>query len=138
VRYLSCNLGTIAALLLLLSRPSAAQSVHEVRLEVDAEKEVYRFDPARVTARAGDILKFRTVSGAPHSIVFEGRGLTEQAHEALNGAMGRRVGDLSSPLLTQNGSEYRVVVPNVQPGSYEFYCLPHRAYDMRGTLVVTK
>ena len=55
---------------------------------MNAEKEVYRFSPARVTARPGDIVKFRTVSGAPHSIVFEGRGLTEQAHEALNGAMG--------------------------------------------------
>ncbi len=137
MRYLSRSLGSIAALLL-LSRSSAAQSVHEVRLEVNAEKEVYRFSPARVTARAGDIVKFRTVSGAPHSIVFEVRGLSEQAHEALNGAMGRRAADLSSPLLTQNGAEYRVVVPNVQPGSYEFYCLPHRAYDMKGTLVVTK
>jgi plastocyanin len=138
VRNLSRTVGSIAALLLLLNRTAAAQRVHEVSLEVNAEKELYRFAPARVTARPGDILKFRTVSGAPHSIVFEGRGLTEQAHEALNGAMGRRAGDLSSPLLTQNGTEYRVVVPNVQPGSYEFYCLPHRAYDMRGTLLVTK
>ena len=137
MRYLS-PLGSVAALLLLLSRPSAAQGVHEVRLEVNVEKEAYRFSPARVTARAGDIVKFRTVSGAPHSIVFEGRGLSEQAHEALNGAMGRRAADLSSPLLTQDGAEYRVVVPNLQPGSYEFYCLPHRAYDMKGTLVVTK
>ena len=25
-----------------------------------------------------------------------------------------------------------MVVPALPPGSYEFFCLPHRAYDMRG------
>jgi plastocyanin len=70
--------------------------------------------------------------------VFEGAGLSDQAHEALNGAMSRRAGDLSSPLLTPDGSEYRIVVPQIPAGIYHFYCLPHRAYDMRGQLRVTK
>ena len=136
--HLPRTFGPLTAFLFSLATASAAQAVHEVSLEVNVEKEIYEFNPARVSVRPGDIVKFRTVSGAPHSIVFEGSGLTEQAHEALNGAMGRRPSDLSSPLLTQNGVEYRVVVPALPPGSYEFYCLPHRAYDMRGTLVVGK
>jgi plastocyanin len=70
--------------------------------------------------------------------VFEAAGLSEEAHEALNGAMSRRAGDLSSPLLTLEGAEYRMVVPQLSPGVYHFYCLPHRAYDMRGQLRVTK
>ena len=41
-------------------------------------------------------------------------------------------------MLTTEGSEYRMVVPRVQPGIYRFYCLPHRAYDMRGQLRITK
>jgi plastocyanin len=76
------------------------------------------------------------VSGAPHSVVFEGGGLSSQARGALNAALERRAGDLSSPLLTSNGLEYRLVVPSLDPGSYPFYCLPHRAYDMRGELQV--
>jgi plastocyanin len=115
-----------------------AQRVHELRLEANPDKEVYRFSPARVTARPGDVLLFKTVSGSPHSIVFEGANLSSPAHEALNGSMSRRAGDLSSPLLTPNGSEYRIVVPALPPGRYEFFCLPHRAYDMRGVLQVTK
>jgi plastocyanin len=99
---------------------------------------VYRFDPANVRARPGDVLLFRTVSGTPHSIVFEAAGLSAPAHEALNGAMSRRAGDLSSPLLSPDGAEYRVVVPALAPGRYQFFCLPHRAYDMRGTLDVRK
>jgi plastocyanin len=115
-----------------------AQRVHEIRLEANSENEVYRFSPARVTARPGDVLLFKTVRGSPHSVVFEGAGLSGPAHEALNGAMTRRAGDLSSPLLTPDGAEYRVVVPALSAGRYEFFCLPHRAYDMRGVLQVTK
>lgn len=115
-----------------------AQRVHEIRLEANPEKDAYRFIPARVTARPGDVLVFRTGSGSPHSIVFEAGKLSRQAHEALNGAMPRRTGDLSSPLLSTNGSEYRVVVPALPAGRYEFFCLPHRAYDMRGVLQVAK
>ena len=115
-----------------------AQRVHEIRLEADPDKDVYRFSPARVNARRGDVLLFVTVSGTPHSIVFEGAGLSGPAREALNGAMPRRTGDLSSPLLSPNGAEYRIVVPALPPGRYEFFCLPHRAYDMRGVLQVEK
>ena len=69
-----------------------------------------------MTARPGDVLLFRVASGAPHSIVFEGDGLSGPAHEALNGAMAGRSGDLSSPLLTADGAEYRMVVPALPGG----------------------
>ena len=115
-----------------------AQKVHEIRLEANPEKDIFRFSPARVTARPGDVLLFRAVSGTPHSIVFEGGGLSGAAHETLNGALSRRSGDLSSPLLTPNGAEYRIVVPALPPGRYEYFCLPHRAYDMRGVLQISK
>jgi plastocyanin len=115
-----------------------AQKVHEIRMDANPEKEIFRFSPAQVSARPGDVLLFRAVSGTPHSIVFESAGLSGPAHEALNGALGRRSGDLSSPLLSPDGAEYRMVVPALPPGSYAFFCLPHRAYDMRGELQITK
>jgi plastocyanin len=115
-----------------------AQRVHEIRMDANPAKEVFRFSPSEVTARPGDVLLFRVASGAPHSIVFEGTGLSETGRAALNGAMSRRSADLSSPLLTAEGAEYRIVVPRVAPGAYSFFCLPHRAYDMRGQLRITK
>jgi plastocyanin len=128
-----------SALLLIAGATSAeAQRRQVVRMEAVPEKDTYRFTPARITARPGDILVFQAARGAPHSIVFEGADLSEATHEAMNGAMGRRTGDLSSPLLTAEGAEYRIVVPRVAPGVYHFYCLPHRAYDMRGELSITK
>jgi plastocyanin len=117
---------------------ASAQRVHEIRLDANPGKELYRFSPAQTSARAGDVLLFKVNSGSPHSIVFEGNGLSETARAALNGAMTRRSADLSSPLLTAEGSEYRMVVPGISPGIYSFFCLPHRAYDMRGQLRITK
>ena len=127
---------TVVALgwLALGSGAAAAQSTHEIRMEVDEKRHEYRFAPASVTARRGDVLVFKAVSGAPHSVVFEAGGLSAQAHEALNSAMPRRSADLSSPLLTRNGAEYRISVPALPKGTYRFFCLPHRAYDMRGEL----
>ena len=132
--------SSVWVVLALLAWPSVAQAqkTHEIRIDANLQKEVYRFNPPLVTARPGDVLVFRVGSGAPHSIVFEAAGLSEQAHEALNGAMARRAGDLSSPLLTQDGAQYRMVVPQLSPGAYHFYCLPHRAYDERGQLRVRK
>ena len=127
-------IAALAALLGWGAGPIAAQDRQVIRMEADASRDEYRFDPAKVTARPGDILVFRTVSGAPHSVVFEAAGLDSKSRTALNGAMPRRSADLSSPLLTRNGAEYRITVPRLPAGRYQFFCLPHRAYDMRGEL----
>ncbi len=120
--------------LILGAAGAAAQEVHEIQM-VTAGKGEFRFEPASVSARQGDVLLFKAVSGAPHSVVFEGRELSEDVRQKLNAALPRRAGDLSSPLLTE-GSEYRVVVPALPAGTYRFFCLPHRAYDMRGQVTV--
>ena len=125
----------LAGLFGLAATPATAQEVHEIRMVSDGKGE-FRFEPASVSARRGDVLLFKAVRGAPHSVVFEGKGLDAQAREKLNAAMPRRAGDLSSPLLTED-SEYRIVVPpGLPPGTYKFFCLPHRAYDMRGEVTV--
>ena len=118
-----------------LAAPRAnAQQVHEIQMAADDEGG-FGFTPSTVSAKRGDVLLFKAASGSPHSVVFEGKELSPAARQALNGAMPRRAGDLSSPLLKE-GAEYRVVVPALPAGSYKFFCLPHRAYDMRGVLTV--
>jgi plastocyanin len=133
------RVSSIAIMLLIsasFSSRGSAQAIHVVRLMADPEKKEYHFEPSVVTVKPNDVVIFRVESGAPHSVVFEASGLSSQARGALNAALVRRSGDLSSPLLTTSGSEYRLVVPLLDPGSYPFYCLPHRAYDMRGALQV--
>jgi plastocyanin len=136
-RFLLPFVGSIV-LVAVRANDATAQRVHEIRLEANPGKEIFRFVPAEVTARPGDVLLFKSASGSPHSVVFEAGNLSSSAHEALNGAMPRRTGDLSSPLLSPDGAVYRIVVPAMSAGTYSFFCLPHRAYDMRGTLQISK
>ena len=136
MRHLTRTIGLVLGAVAGAGSAAHAQATHEIRMEADDKRGEYRFVPARISAKPGDVLVFRTVSGAPHSVVFEAGGLSETAHQALNGAMGRRSADLSSPLLTRNGAEYRITVPVLAKGTYAFFCLPHRAYDMRGELTV--
>lgn len=131
-----CLLGIGIALSARLAVAAVAQEAHVVRLIGDPGKGDYRFEPSVVTGRPNDVIVFRVASGAPHSVVFEGAGLSPGVRGAINAAMPDRSGDLSSPLLTAIGKEYRMVVPQMPTGTYPFYCLPHRAYDMRGRLIV--
>jgi plastocyanin len=121
---------------LVATEPAIGQQTHVVRLIANVSKDEYRFEPAAVTVRPNDVVVFRVTSGAPHSIVFEAGGLSADVREAFNAAMPDRAAELSSPLLTGTGTEYRVLVPRVPAGTYPFYCLPHRAYDMRGTMTI--
>jgi plastocyanin len=115
-----------------------AQKVHEIRLEVNRKDETYRFSPEKLSVRPGDVLLSKAVSGLPHNVVFEASGLSPAARGALNAALPRRTADLTGPPMTQPGAEYRVVIPNLAPGTYRFFCLPHRAYDERGEFTVRK
>jgi len=128
------TLALIAGALTLGTALAAAQEVHEIRM-VETGKGEFRFAPSSVRAQSGDVLLFKAISGAPHSVVFERKDLSGDARQKLNAALPRRAGDLSSPLLTQD-AEYRVVVPALAAGTYRFFCLPHRAYDMRGQLTI--
>lgn len=127
--------AALSGLFALRTTPAAAQEVHEIRMVSDGKGE-FRFQPASVSARRGDVLLFKAVSGAPHSVVFDGKDMPAQAREKFNAALPRRAGDLSSPLLTE-GTEYRIVVPQgIASGTYRFFCLPHKAYDMRGEVTI--
>jgi len=130
----------IAALAILLggARVAEAQKSHEVKLEGDREKEVYHFTPSTITASPGDVIVFKVATGAPHSIVFDSDKLPAAVKSALSTALGSKSDAPASPLLTKNGAEYRLVLPKLPAGTYRFFCLPHRAYDMRGEIIVKK
>ncbi len=127
-----------AALLLLLInvRGISAQTVHEIEIEVDRDRDRYGFDPARITVKPGDVLRFRVGSGAPHSIVFDSTGMTAADRSALNEAITDRMSLLSGPLLTSEGQVFELWVPRLSSGTYRFYCLPHRAYRAEGEMIV--
>ena len=136
----------VAALLFLLAATTSAGAqrgaptgtVHEIRLTRGEGEHTFRFVPARVVARPGDVLLFRVGSGSPHSVVFDAADMTPEASRVWSAAMPRRVAPLTSPIFVEEGLEYRIVVPDVPAGRYRFHSLPRLAYDMRGEVEVRR
>ena len=114
----------------------AAQEIHEVEITGDRAEGRFRFDPARITVAPGDLVRFVVRSGHPHSVVFDSTGMASSDKSALNAAIPERMSFLSGPILTGEGQILEIRVPRLSPGSYRFYCLPHRAYRAEGVMVV--
>jgi plastocyanin len=95
-----------------------------------------RFEPATVTARPGDRVRFVVVAGAPHNVSFDPEKLPADARRALAAAMPSQMQPLWGPLLLNAGDSYTLSLAGVKPGRYEFFCMPHQAMGMKGTLVV--
>ncbi len=108
----------------------------EVKMVGDAKG--YRFEPANVTAKVGDGIKFIMESGGPHNVAFDVAMVPADAKAQLDANFGTdRMGELSSGLKMNPGESFTLSLGGVVAGKYEFNCTPHLAMNMKGTLTVT-
>jgi plastocyanin len=112
----------------------ATGETHEVKMIGDAT--VYKFDPANITVKQGDAVKFVMVSGGPHNVTFQ--NVTDAAAKAqLDANMpGQKMGELSGPMVMQPNEAYVVSFAKVPPGKYDYICTPHAAMNMKGSITV--
>jgi plastocyanin len=121
------------------SAPAAAAAattgtVHEVKMELRNGQ--YLYDPAQLTIKVGDTVRWINVSGGPHNVAFYQDKIPAGAADVLNNAMANRLSPLSGPLLTDSLATYQVSFANAPAGTYNYYCLPHEALGMKGTITV--
>jgi len=109
-------------------------TTHEVKLVGDGQG--YRFEPADLTIKAGDGIKFTMVSGGPHNVAFDPATLAAPAKAALTANMPEQQGELSGKMMLNAGETYTISFANVPAGTYEFYCTPHLAMNMKGKVTV--
>ncbi|HEX2204492.1 MAG TPA: plastocyanin/azurin family copper-binding protein [Longimicrobium sp.] len=131
--------ATAAAVMAALGARGSAEAApppatHEVKMYMEGP--AARFEPARLTIRAGDRVRFVTVSGAPHNVSFDPAKVPDDAERALAAAMPNQMQPLWGPLLTDPKGEYTIAFTGVKPGTYEFFCMPHMAMGMKGTITV--
>lgn len=106
----------------------------DVKMVGDAKG--YRFEPANFTVKVGDGARFTNVSGGPHDVTFWSDSIPAGVATQLNANMPNVMAPLTGPLLTTPNETYTVSFAGLKPGVYHYYCTPHLALGMTGTITV--
>jgi plastocyanin len=109
-------------------------TMHEVRMLLDGQ--TYKFDPANLTIKQGDGVKWLMVSGGPHNVAFDPAKIPDDVEKVLAANMPNQQMPLSGPYLTQPNESYTVSFAGVKPGTYDYVCTPHIMMGMTGKLTV--
>ena len=109
-------------------------TTHEVKMVGDAT--TYKYEPSEITIKAGDGIKFTMVSGGPHNVAFDPTTLPEAAKAQLMANMTEQVTELSGKFLQTAGESYVISFAGVPAGTYDFFCTPHLAMNMKGKVTV--
>jgi plastocyanin len=96
----------------------------------------YRFEPANITAKTGDAIRFTMVSGGPHDVAFDPATIPADSKDQLDANMPNKLSELTGPMLMNPNETYTISLGGVKPGSYPFHCTPHLAMNMKGVITV--
>ncbi len=113
---------SLAASLALAGPAAAAETVVEMTADL-------RFVPQTVTIQAGETVEWRNASPMAHTVTADPAKAGDPAHVALpEGAQPFDSG------FVQPGGSYRHRFE--VPGTYRYFCIPHEAAGMVGTVEV--
>ena len=109
-------------------------TTHEVRMVF--ENNEYKFSPANITIKAGDGVRWTMVSGAPHNVAFDPATVPAAAKSQLMANMPNQISELSGPMMINANETYSISFANITAGTYNYFCTPHLAMNMRGVITV--
>jgi len=112
----------------------ATGTTHEVKMIGDATG--YKFEPANITIKSGDAIKYVMVSGGPHNVAFQNVADAAVLAQLDANMPGQHMGQASSPMVMQPNEAYTVSFGKVPAGKYDYICVPHAAMNMKGTVTV--
>ena len=109
-------------------------TTHEVKMYGDAKG--YRFEPANITIKAGDGVKYVLVDGGPHNVAFPSIADAAVKSQLDANMPGQHMGEVSGPMVMQPNEAYTVSFGKIPAGKYDYICVPHTAMNMKGTVTV--
>ncbi len=113
--------------------PATGQT-HEVKMIGDEKG--YRFEPANLTVKAGDAVKFTMVSGGPHDVAFDEAAIPAAGKAQLTANIPNPASPLHSQMMLNPNETVTISFANVAPGAYNYHCTPHLAMGMKGVITV--
>ena len=117
------------------SAPAATGATIDVNMDLVGS--TYKYDPATITAKAGDVVKFHNKSGGPHNVAFDAAGIPSGSAAAVDAALGStKMGPLTGALVLEPNAVIEFATAGLPAGTYNFHCTPHQALGMKGVLTV--
>lgn len=114
--------------------PAGTGATHDVDMTL-TDDGLYRFVPAEITIKAGDVVRFHNRKGFPHNVMFFADSIPAGAAAVIDAGM-----DESAPLTSQMAVAQDEVIEinfaNAPSGRYHFTCVPHQAMGMNGNITV--
>jgi len=124
---LICTIMLVISSFVMSVSPASADS-YTVKMGTD--QGLLKFDPANITIKPGDTVKFVNNKLAPHNAVFDDKGVPT-GDKALATKL------THTKLLYSPGESYEATFPaDTPPGTYTYYCQPHRGAGMVGKITV--
>ena len=97
-----------------------AQEVHVVKM-VDISETEFAFQPAEITVKPGDVIRWEQTGVMPHNVEFR---------------EGPMAGTMSDFLVTP-GQTYEVTIAaDMAAQSFKYLCTPHELMGMVGTITI--
>jgi plastocyanin len=128
----STNPGTTGGTVAMAPATGATKTVNMV-----GDAKGYRFEPANITVKQGDAIKFVVVGGGPHNVAFDPATIPADQKTQLDANMGSdKMGELSSNMKMNPGESVTISFANIKPGQYPYHCTPHLALGMKGVITV--
>ena len=128
--------GTSTAATTPAPTPTAAAPGKTWNVKMLGDASGYRYDPAALTIKVGDAVRWTVVSGPPHNVTFWTDSIPTGASTPLQADMSQTLGPLTGPLLNAANQTYTITFLKVPPGTYSYYCTPHLALGMKGKLTI--
>ncbi|NET67831.1 MAG: plastocyanin [Moorea sp. SIO1G6] len=97
--------------------PAAAAGGGTYTIKMGTDNGQLKFEPSSLTIKAGETVKWVMNNIGPHNVVFE--DAPSLTHKNM---------------LMAKGSSYTSTFD--EPGTYSYYCAPHRGAGMGGTIIV--
>ncbi|MCS7030508.1 MAG: plastocyanin [Gloeomargarita sp. SKYG116] len=107
-------------------QPAAWAATYQIKM--GADNGMLAFQPAQLTIQRGDTVEWLNNKLPPHNVVFSSvpngdKALAEKlSHQAL---------------VYKPGDSFSITFgPDLPPGTYTYYCTPHRGAGMQGKIIV--
>lgn len=111
-----------------LSATPVAAETYTVKMGTDSG--MLKFEPSSITVKPGDTVQWVMNKVPPHNVVFDDTKIPSGNKSLAKGFSHEK-------LAFSPGESFTTTFPaDIEPGTYSYYCQPHRGAGMTGQVVV--